>query len=118
MFVCIPWRLLVHDTAVRHACLYVHVVLESGLAAVGGKCGRGQRLLPLHSKTRRAAVRRNADGPDAAELVLRALRGHVGAQQLPERRDASAACRVRCGETKNKCVTYSIRTCLVFTVAD
>lgn len=80
-------------------------MLYSGLAAAGGECWPGKRPLPLHPETRRAAMRRNTHGPVSAELVLRALRGHVGAQQLAERCHAGAACRVWCGETRNKNVT-------------
>lgn len=90
-----------HNTIASSCCLSIHVILESGLAAAGGKCRHGQRLLPLHPATRRAAMRRNADGLYAAELVLRAVRGHMGAQQLPKRCDAGAACRVRRGETND-----------------
>lgn len=71
----------------------------TGLAAAGGKRRPGQRLLPLHPEARRAAVRRDTDGPELAQLVLRAVRGHMGTQQLVERRYAGAACRVWRGET-------------------
>lgn len=83
----------------RYAYLSFYIVLGSGLAAAAGNYWRGQRLLPLHPETRGAAMRRNTDGPFLAKLVLRALRGHMGGEQLPEQRDTSAACFVRCGET-------------------
>lgn len=95
---CVHFPLrLVHDAL---ASPFIYAVLESGLAAAGGKCWHRQRLLPLHPETRRAAMRRNTDGLDFAKLVLRALRGHMGGQQLPECRDAGAACPVRRGETE------------------
>lgn len=88
---------LVYPVRLLH--VRARMIGQTGVAAAGGERGRGQRLLPLHAETRGAAVRRDADGPDPAQLVLRALRGHVGAQQLPARRDAGGACRLRGGET-------------------
>lgn len=48
-------------------------------------------------------MRRNSDGSDVAELVPRAIRGHLGEQQLPERRNTGATCLVWRGE-KLRCV--------------